>query len=328
MNFWTEPIRIGTLSVPRFIGGPLDGITDSPFRRLVREFSKDELLYTEMRHVAHVANDKQGKSLAFEQLERPLNYQVAANKLDFIEPALEKILACGVDSVDLNVGCPSKQVTGSGSGSALMADPERLELLVKRLRTVTSVPLTVKIRAGYKECNAVEIAKMLEQCGVDALAIHPRLQSQRFEGRPDYELVAKVKRSVSIPTIVSGGVVNFKTAKLVHEQTGADGFLIGRGIWARPWKLLELKEHAAERLFSMKVCDALVVAVQHLNAMIVHYGDYGVFLFRKHVPFYLRGIPQASKMRAEIMKLSAAEQVVQCLKQAAQAVDQDAIVRI
>jgi len=110
MTYWQTKFKIGNVSYPRFIGGPLDGITDSPFRKLVREFSKDNLQYSEMRHVACVAHDKGGtKALVFDQIERPLNYQVAANDITYIARACEKILAAGVDAVDLNVGCTGQK---------------------------------------------------------------------------------------------------------------------------------------------------------------------------------------------------------------------------
>jgi tRNA-dihydrouridine synthase B len=310
MNFWQEPIKIGTLSFSRFIGGPLDGITDSPFRQLVREFSPSELLYTEMRHVGCIANDKGGmKALNFAQFERPLNFQIAANKIDFILPALEKILAAGVDIIDLNVGCPAHNVVNSGGGSSLMADVPRLTLILKELRKHIPIPFTVKIRAGYKNQNALDIAKLVQDCGADALAIHPRLQTQKFEGRPDYALVAQVKKALQIPVIVSGGVVNFKTAQLVYEQTGADGYLIGRGIWAKPWKLHEMKEHAAGNKYEISQKQLLFYAQKHLQMMIDYYGPRGLFSFRKHLPFYLKGLPGASALRQTLVVQDDLEQV-------------------
>ena len=280
MNYWHEYIKIGNLSFPRFIGGPLDGITDSPFRRLVRDFSQEELLYSEMRHVGSVANEKGGvKALEFDQMERPLNFQFAANKIDFIERAVEKVLQRGVDMIDLNIGCPAQNVIGSGSGSALMADIPRLTLILKEFRRVTPVPFTVKIRAGFKCQNALEVAQIVQDCGADALAIHPRLQTQKFEGRPDYQLVAQVKKAISIPVIVSGGVVNWATAKMVYEQTGVDGFLIGRGIWAKPWKLHELRAHSQGQPFAMTPAQVNAYALKHLEQMLAYYGPHGLFVF-------------------------------------------------
>lgn len=311
-NFWQGRITIGSHSYPRFIGGPLDGITDSPFRRLVRMFSQQELLYTEMRHVGCVAHDKGAtKALDFEQYERPLNYQVAANGLEFIDKACDKILEKGVDCIDLNIGCPARNVIGSGSGSALMADPGKLEKILKSFRARLTIPFTVKIRAGFKVCNAIDIARLVQDAGADALAIHPRLQTQMFEGRPDYDLVRRVKQAVSIPVIVSGGIVNFKTAAMVYEQTGVDGFLIGRGIWAQPWKLHELSEHSQARPFVVTQSMMLTYAMKHLDEMMQYYGPKGLYAFRKHVPFYIRGINQASDIRKKIVLSDSVDEVRQ-----------------
>ena len=263
-----------------------------------------------MRHVACVANDKAGvRALRFEQFERPLNYQISVNKVDYIERACEKILQAKVDIIDLNIGCPARNVVGSGSGSALMADLPRLEKVLTTLRKNISIPFTVKIRAGFKEKNALEVAKLIQDCGADALAIHPRLQSQKFEGRPDYALAAQVKQAVTIPVIISGGVVNWATAKMVYEQTGVDGFLIGRGIWAKPWKLKELREHSLGNPFVVDRAMLGTYALKHLNYMISHYGMHGLFAFRKHLPFYVRGIPEASTLRKKLVVSNSVEEV-------------------
>ncbi len=311
MSYWQEKIKIKNLLFPRFMGGPLDGITDSPFRQLVRQFSKDELLYTEMRHVACIANDKGGqKALRFEQLERPLNYQIAANKVEYLAPAIHKILEKKVDVVDLNIGCPARNVIGSGSGSALMADLPRLKTILLFLRKeLKDIPFTIKIRAGFKQNNALEVAKLAQDCGVDALAIHPRLQRQRFEGRPDYSIAAEVKKALSIPVIISGGVVNFKTAKLVYEQTGVDGYLIGRGIWSKPWKLKELHEHSLGRPFAVNNEIILQCALAQLDKMVDFYGNKGLFCFRKHLPFYIKGKASACHLRRTLLVSKSVEEV-------------------
>lgn len=315
MSYWQGKIRIGNKEYPRFIGGPLDGITDSPFRRLVREFSTEELLYTEMRHVGTIAHPGGYKVLRFEESEKALNYQVAANGTQFIEAACQKILATGVDMIDLNVGCPAKNVISSGSGSALMADLPKLKEIVTMFRKHIPITFTVKIRAGFKCVNAVEVAKLLEDCGVDALAVHPRLQTQRFEGRPDYAVAAAVKQAVKIPVILSGNVVNWATAKLAYEQTGADGYLIGRGIWAKPWKLKEMHEHSQGRPFAVDNAVILHVALKHLDYMLEYYGNNGLYNFRKHLPFYIKGLPEAAVLRARLVRSESADEVKEGLMQ-------------
>ncbi len=314
MSFWQEDIKIGNLSVPRFIGGPLDGITDAPFRQIVRQFSKRELLYTEMRHVRSILTPIGGKlALDFEQMERPLSFQVSASSDDCIQAACEKIVASGVDIIDLNVGCPAKNVISSCCGSALMAHPEQLEKILKAFRSSLTIPFTVKIRAGFKEKNAVDIAKLIQDCGADALAIHPRLQTQKFTGLPDYQIAADVKKALQIPVIFSGNVVNFKTAQMTYDRTGVDAFLIGRGMWAKPWKLHEMAENAAGRQFHVSSELLLQVAVTHLQLMIDHYGMKGLYCFRKHLPFYIKGHPAASAMRSKLVVSTSQEEIVQGL---------------
>lgn len=310
MSYWQEKVKIRNLAFPRFIGGPLDGITDSPFRQLVRDFSKEELLFTEMRHVGTITNDVgAAKALRFAQWERPLNFQVAANKVDFIEAACERIMAAGVDIIDLNAGCPANNVVGSGGGSCLMGDLPRFKAIVTKFRSCLSIPFTVKIRAGFKEKNAVEVAQMLQDCGVDAISIHPRLRNQYFEGQPDYALAAQVKTAVQIPVIISGNVINFKTAQAVYEQTGVDGFLIGRGIWGKPWKLKEMAEHAQGNQFVVDQKLLGTYALKQLEAMLDYYGDHGLYVYRKHLPFYIKGRPSAAGLRALLVRSTDADQV-------------------
>lgn len=304
MDWVNSYVSIGSLKFPRFIGGPLDGITDSPFRRLIRQYSSQELLYTEMRHVACVANERgAAKALNFEVNERPLAFQVAANDPKFIPAALERIFAKGVDILDLNIGCPARNVVSSGSGSALMADLPRLKVILTSLRSALNIPFTVKMRAGFKEKNALDVALLAQDCGADAIILHPRLQTQHFTGRPDLELASQVKRVLHIPLLFSGNVVNWSTAKSVYEYTGVDGFLIGRGLWAKPWKLHEIRENAAGREFTLDQNEIIKIALQHLEYMLAYYGEHGHYCFRKHLPFYLRGIHGAVQLRSKLVAL-------------------------
>lgn len=318
MDYFKQNVRIKNLEFPRFMSGPLDGVTDSPFRQLVRDFSKQELLYTEMRHVRSIVTPKGGQmALDFKQFERPLNFQVSASSPDFVAPACERILQAGVDMIDLNAGCPARNVISSRCGSALMADPERLEKILKEFRRVIPdhIPFTLKIRAGFKEVNAVDIAKLAQDCGVDALAIHPRLQTQRFMGRPDYDIAADVKKALQIPILLSGNVVNFKTAKLTYEQTGVDGFLIGRGMWAKPWKLEEMKQHALGNEFSVDSNMMLQVALKHVSLMVQQFGMHGLFRFRKHLPFYIKGHPAASAIRSRLVRSDSEDEIKEGLRE-------------
>jgi len=321
-SYWNQTFNIGPHIIPRFIGAPLDGITDSPFRRLVRTFSPEALLYTEMRHVGSIAADTHGtRTVRFMQTERPLTYQIAANGPAYIDAAIERILNTGVDIVDLNVGCPARNVIGSGSGSALMADIPRFKEILTTLRTRLAIPFTIKIRAGFKECNAVHIAQIAQDHGVDAIAIHPRLQTQKFEGRPDYAVAAAVKKAVSVPVLLSGNIVNATTAKMAYEITGVDGFLIGRALWGRSWKLKELTAHMQGTPYTISRKEILACALTHFQYMIDYYGPQGLFAFRKHVPFYVAGMASASDIRGKLISLTAPQAVEELLHTLAASLD-------
>jgi tRNA-dihydrouridine synthase B len=302
--FWKSKIKIGNKEYPRFMSAPLDGITDSPFRQLIRDFSPAELLFTEMRHVALVANEKTGISLRYDPIELPLVFQFSANKIDFIGQAVEKVIAAGFPSINLNCGCPAKTVIKSSCGSSLMADPERLENLIKIfVKTIDNrVSFTIKIRAGFKTKNAIEIAKMAQDCGVDAIIIHPRTQPEGFASRLDYDLTKKVKESISVPLIFSGNISTFEIAKKVFDLTGCDGFMIGRALWGSPWKIREITDACQGIVFQFTNKLALQYAEKHLNLNIKFYGPNGFIPFKKQLGQYIRFVPQAAEWRKKLLR--------------------------
>jgi tRNA-dihydrouridine synthase B len=296
MSYWNSPLHIGTLSVPRFLGGPLDGLTDAPFRAITRLFTDDVLLYTEIRHVAAVAKMPRER-VQIDQVTRPLNFQMTASSTDYIEQACSIVLGMGVDAVDLNIGCPATNVVKSGSGSALMGDLPQLEKVLKYFRAHLPCPFTVKMRAGFKEYNAEAVAQLCQDCGVDALVVHPRLQKQKFNGVPDYSILAAVKKQVQIPVIVSGGINDFETAQAVYNQTGVDGFLIGRAQLGAPWLLRQLHEQAVGRLFHVEHSVLYDAIERHMKLIEQHYGNKGFPLAIRHLGYYMRGRENAGMIR-------------------------------
>jgi tRNA-dihydrouridine synthase B len=310
-NFWTESLRIEDLVIPRFMAAPLDGVTDSPLRQVIREFSKDELLMTEMRHVAHVAHEKEPRTMKYKQAEHPLAFQVSANRIQDIDDAVEKVIANGFKMLNLNCGCPSPTVTKSGSGSALMADLPRLRILLEHFAKACKgrIPFTLKIRAGYKSKNAVEVAKLAQDCGVSCLMIHPRTAPEGFTSRLDFDIVREVKAAITIPVIFSGNVNNFERAKKTYELTGVDGFMVGRALWGAPWKLKEMTEAAAGRQFSISTGEMVNYALQNFHLNIEHYGERtGFNSFKKQVAQYIRNVEGAAEWRKKLLtSQSAAE---------------------
>ena len=207
-NFWKENIKLGNLTVPRFMSAPIDGIIDSPFRQLIRKFSPKTLVFTEMRHVACIANEKDDKSLKYNPIEHPICFQISANDIQFIDTAIHKILEKKFDSINLNIGCPAKNIVKSGCGSALMADLPRLKKIIKQLKKSidAKVSLNIKIRAGFKEKNALEVSQLAVDEGASAIIIHPRTQPGGFAAPLDFALVKKIKETVNVPIIFSGNI--------------------------------------------------------------------------------------------------------------------------
>jgi tRNA-dihydrouridine synthase B len=300
-------IKIGKLTIPNFMAAPLDGITDSPFRQLIREFSPNELLMTEMRHVSFVANEKIKRCLECDEKEQPLAFQFSANKIDFIEKAVDLVLEHGFVMINLNCGCPSKSVVKSGSGVALMKEPERLKIILECFYKAIGgkVPFTLKMRAGFKTVNALEIAQVAQDCGIDAIIIHPRTQPGGFSSILDFDLVKKIKQKVSVPVVFSGNLKDFNSIQKTYGLTGVDGFMIGRALWGAPWKLKEIKdsiESVDGRLTEIPHKKILSYAIKHLDLNLKYYGVGGFNAFKKHVPQYVKKTKNAAQWRVQLLR--------------------------
>lgn len=304
-SFWTQKINIGNNTfIDRFMAAPLDGVTDSPLRQLIREFSPTELLFGEMRHVSCVSNEKEPRTVTYNQAEQPLAFQFSANRVDFMEEAIEKVLAHGFMAINLNCGCPAPAVTRSGSGSALMANLPQLKILIQNFVRIINgrVPFSIKIRAGYKERNALEVAQLAQDNGVTMLIIHPRTQPEGFTSRLDYDLVAQIKKHLSIPIVFSGNLNKFETVAKVYGLTGVDGFMIGRALWGAPWKMKEITEASQGRVFAVDTATMLALTLKHLDLNVQHYGKFGFNAFKKQLPQYIRTVEKASHWRGVLLK--------------------------
>jgi tRNA-dihydrouridine synthase B len=311
-DFWTENLNIGEsssgkqLSVPRFMAAPLDGITDSTLRRLIRRYSPSNLLFGEMNHVASVSHKKSDVSVIYDKIEHPLAYQVSANRLDFIDRAVDVILKNKFKMIDLNSGCPARCVVKSGSGSALMADIPRLVQILRSMKKAINgrCPLSLKIRAGFKVKNAVDVAMAAQDEGINLLTIHPRTQVNPFTEPLDLEIVAKVKSKISIPLVFSGNINSFARAKKMHEATGVDGFMIGRALWGAPWKIKEISENSVGREFNLDSKEAVKCSLDHLRMNLEHYGPGGLHKLKAQLGQYIRGVENAAKTRGTLLRIT------------------------
>jgi tRNA-dihydrouridine synthase B len=310
-DFYEESVKVGKLNISRFMAAPMDGILDYPMRVMIRKFSTNELLFTQMRHVSFVANEKSGKSVRFEEIEQPLAYQVSASSEKFLVEAAQKVVAAGFVMLNLNAGCPAKNVFKSGAGVALMEKPELLEKIITILKKETEgkIPFTLKIRAGVQK-NALEIAKMAQDSGVEMIVIHPRTRSEGFsEGTLDFELVKKIKQEMRIPLIFSGNVDSFETAKQTYEKTGVDGFMVGRALWGAPWRLHQINEQIDGKDFLPSLPEIVDIMIEHFDLCIKYYGLRGHQIFKAHIAQYLRGFDGASKARCSLLRINSSSEM-------------------
>ena len=311
-KFWEEQITVGNLSFPRFMIAPMDGFTDSPFRRMVRKFSPDTLLWGEICHVSATAHMKSCKRLDYESIEKPLCYQISANRLDDIQEAIDKIVDSGFDMLNLNAGCPAKNVVKSGSGSALMEDIPRMVKILESVQKSLAgrIPMTIKMRAGFKVKNAVEVATAAIDCGIKMIVIHPRLQPDKHTGDCDYDVVREIKNKFKVPVIFSGSICSFNDAQRVYELTGVDGFMIGQAMIGAPWKLREMMDEAAGKDFvAPSFKDQLNFVLEHLELNNNFYGAFGFQCFKAQLPNYIGGVDRAKHMRTELLRSQSYEEM-------------------
>jgi len=240
-------IYIGDVRIsPNLVLAPMAGVTDSSFRRLIKELGGVGLIVTEFISVEGLTrgNLRAHRMMRFLPEERPLSIQIFGYDEERMAAAAEIIEEAGADIVDINCGCPAKKVVKGGGGSSLLRDLPQLEKILRRVRRAVSIPVTMKIRTGWDDSsiNAVDVARIIEDCGGQMVAIHGRTRVQGYSGRADWDVIAAVKRAVSIPVTGCGDVVAPESAIGRLRETGVDAVMIGRGAIANPWIFRQTSE--------------------------------------------------------------------------------------
>ena len=303
----------------RVILAPLAGISDSPFRSICRSMGA-AMVFTEMISTDGLVQ-KSSRTidyLYFRERERPIGFQLFGSDPDIFARAVKFVEQYQPDFIDLNFGCPVKKVVKRGAGAALLKDVDRLEKITSGVVKHASKPVLAKIRKGWdeKNINALEIAKQLEQCGVSAITIHPRTQTQGYRGHSDWQIIKLVKESISIPVIGSGDVRSAEDAKKMMDETGCDLVMIGRGCLGNPWIFREANYFlkTGEHLHRPSLKEKLGIVLNHLDEMVSIKGEKkGLQELRKHLGWYTRGLPNSAKVRAELFQLNNKEEIRTCL---------------
>lgn len=317
-----EPLQIGSLRVAsRVLQSPLSGVTDLVFRRFVRRFAPQSIMYTEMVNATGLHYVRElPKIMEVDPGERPIGIQLFDCRPDFLAEAAQMAVAEGADLVDINMGCPVNKITKNGGGSSLLREPETAAAIVRAVVAAVPVPVTVKTRIGWtdNEINILEFAQRMEAAGAQLITIHGRTRSQGYNGTARWEWIGRVKEILSIPVIANGDIFSVQAAVECLEQTGADGVMCSRGTLGYPFLVGEIDHFlkTGQEKAPPTVIERLECAGEHLQALGEYKGDRGIRQARKHMTWYVKGFPNAADLRGQLCQIETVEQGLKLLDQA------------
>lgn len=295
---------------------PMAGVTDLPFRLLCKEQGAGLLCMEMVSAKAIYYNNKNTETLMqIEPEERPVSLQLFGSDPVIMSEMAKRIEDRPFDILDINMGCPVPKVVNNGEGSALMKNPGLVRKIVTSVSKAIKKPLTVKIRKGFDEnnINAVEIAKIIEDSGAAAVAVHGRTRQQYYSGKADWDIIRQVKEAVSIPVIGNGDVDSPQKAKQLLEETGCDGIMVGRATEGNPWIFREISHYldTGELLPHPALEEVKEMILRHARLQLEYKGEYtGMREMRKHVAWYTAGFPHSARLRGAVNEIESMEQLM------------------
>lgn len=302
--------QIGNVTVPgKIILAPMAGVTDLPFRLLCKEKGAD-LIYTEMVSAKGIYYNSKNTEALLEvrDEERPVALQLFGSDPDIVSSMAKKIEERNFDILDINMGCPVPKVVNNGEGSALLNNIPLAEEIIRKTVKATKKPVTVKFRKGFRdgEEQALELAKAAEAAGASAVAVHGRTREQYYSGKADWDIIRKVKESVSIPVIGNGDIFSGKDAERMFEETGCDAVMVGRGARGNPWIFPQIKHYlqTGEELPKPDMHELMEMILRHAKMQTEWKGElYGMREMRTHFAWYTSGYPNSASMRRRVNEI-------------------------
>lgn len=319
-----QTMNIGGITLEKTAAlAPMASVADKAYRMMCKKYGAAYLVSEMISAKGLCFGDKKTARLCeIEPQERPYALQLFGEEPYYMGKAAYMLGEHKPDVIDINMGCPVPKIVSNGSGSALMKDPERAFEIAKEVVKNAGCPVTVKFRAGWDEQskNAVEFAKIIEQAGVAAIAVHGRTRMQFYSGKADWDIIKAVKAAVSIPVIANGDVTDGKSAKALYEHTGCDLVMIGRGSYGRPWVFEQVKRYLenGEVMPEPDLEEKMRVMKEHCELICKYKGErQGMKEARKNVQWYIKGLRGSAKLRgrcSELVQLSDLEMMIDAIR--------------